>query len=250
MAGRSSSYVEIAADLRRRILAGEWKPGEQLPSHRGLCKEYGAASSTMAAARGILVTEQLLDSRPGARMMVRVPTRLRQVERTGPASAPVALPLRAQEEQTGPVGEWSPRTRPVSAEPEIAQLLRLESGAQLVETQHLFRAAGRTTRLSTCWEPRELVDGTPVMLPNKGPLAGQSVEARMASIGVGPLTVVDMLAARPASPEEGQQFVTRAGAPVLQVTRVYSTEDGLPVHVERTVVRGDRSTMLYRLPTR
>lgn len=242
--------MEIAADLRRRILAGEWKPGEQLPSHRELCKEYGAASSTMAAARGILVTEQLLDSRPGARMVVRVPAKLRQVERTGPAAAPVALPLRAQEEQAGPVGEWSSRTRSVSAEPEIAQLLRVEPGARLVETQYLHRVAGRTTRLSTCWEPRELVDGSPVMLPEEGPLAGQSVEARMASLGVGPLTAVDMLAARPASPEEGQHFVTRAGSPVLQVTRVYSSEDGRPVHVERTVVRGDRSGMVYRLPTR
>lgn len=244
------SYVDVANDLRRRIDNGEWAPGERLPSHRDLCKEYDVASSTMAAARGILVAELRLDAQPGARMVVRRPQQLRRIERNGSPAAPAAQPLRAQEDMAGPTGEWSSRTKPVTAEPDVARLLKVGPGDRLMETQYLFREAGRTVRLSTCWEPREIVGATPVMLPEEGPLAGQPVERRMASIGIEHLTVTDCLAARPASHEEGQILGTRLGTAVLEVARVYTAPDGRPVHLERTVVRGDRATMVYRLPAR
>ncbi|MGW4803019.1 GntR family transcriptional regulator [Kitasatospora sp. NPDC004272] len=243
------TYVTLADDLRRRILEGEWAPGERLPSHRQLCADYGVASSTMAAARGILVSEFLLHGQPGARLVVRRPEQRRRIERNGPAARPVAQPLRAQEEMAGPAGEWSSRTRPVAADHAIAHLLRVAPGDRLYETQYILREAGRTVRVATCWEPGQIVSGTPVMLPEEGPLAGQPVERRMASIGIGPVTATDTLAARPASHDEAQALSTRLGAPVLEVHRIYADPDGQPVHLERSVVRGDRSAMVYRLPT-
>lgn len=245
----SWTYNTLADDLRTRILEGEWAPGERLPSHRQLCEEYGVASSTMAAARGVLVAEFVLDSQPGARLIVRRPKPRRRIERNGPATAPAAQPLRAQEEMAGPAGEWSSRTRPVPADHAIAQILRVAQGDRLYETQYILREAGRTVRVATCWEPGEVVSGTPIMLPEEGPLAGQPVERRMDSIGISPLVVTDTLTARPASHDEAQTLSTRLGAPVLEVHRLYTDPDGRPVHLERSVVRGDRSAMVYRLPT-
>lgn len=70
----------------------------------------------------------------------------------------------------------------------------------------------------------------------------------MDSIGISPLVVTDTLTARPASHDEAQTLSTRLGAPVLEVHRLYTDPDGRPVHLERSVVRGDRSAMVYRLP--
>ncbi len=43
-------YLRIAADLRRRIDIGEFRPGDRLPSTRALAVEYGVALATAAKA--------------------------------------------------------------------------------------------------------------------------------------------------------------------------------------------------------
>ena len=50
MPPRNSRYPEIAAQLRTRILAGEWEPGSRLPTLNMLAAEYGADKNTIARA--------------------------------------------------------------------------------------------------------------------------------------------------------------------------------------------------------
>ncbi|WP_435582320.1 GntR family transcriptional regulator [Amycolatopsis thermoflava] len=62
---------EIAAQLRRQITLGHYKPGDKLPSQRTLAADLGAAPNTVGEALKILAGEGLLQVRPksGATVM-------------------------------------------------------------------------------------------------------------------------------------------------------------------------------------
>ena len=50
-------YPQIAADLRRRLDAGEWKPDERFPGTVELAAEYDVAQSTAQRAVAALRRE-------------------------------------------------------------------------------------------------------------------------------------------------------------------------------------------------
>jgi GntR family transcriptional regulator len=55
----------VAADLRRRIAAGEWQPGEQIPSVSQLATAYGVSRTTVQKAVRALVADGLVVTRHG-----------------------------------------------------------------------------------------------------------------------------------------------------------------------------------------
>ena len=59
------AYLLIADSLRTRIEAGEWKPGDRLPSERELLGEFGVARMTLRNALDVLQSEALIDRRRG-----------------------------------------------------------------------------------------------------------------------------------------------------------------------------------------
>ena len=52
--------VRVEADLRRRVLAGEWASGEPLPPVADLAGHYGVARGTVARALHVLAREDLV----------------------------------------------------------------------------------------------------------------------------------------------------------------------------------------------
>jgi DNA-binding GntR family transcriptional regulator len=52
-------YLVIAGELRARIEAGEFRPGDALPSITRLSQEYGVAKTTAQKALRVLVGEGL-----------------------------------------------------------------------------------------------------------------------------------------------------------------------------------------------
>ncbi|CAM4521046.1 GntR family transcriptional regulator [Nocardia ninae] len=77
MPNSSSLWREIATDLRRRIEAGEWSPGETLPAMRMLAEHYGTNShAPINRAVLHLINEGVLVTTPDApRRGVRVRAR-------------------------------------------------------------------------------------------------------------------------------------------------------------------------------
>ncbi len=57
-------YAAIAADLRRRITAGELRPGDRVPSTRQLARDSGVAMATAAKALTVLRNEGVVEARP------------------------------------------------------------------------------------------------------------------------------------------------------------------------------------------
>ncbi|MGQ0481999.1 MAG: GntR family transcriptional regulator [Pseudonocardia sp.] len=75
-------YVQVADAVRAGIEAGEYGPGDKLPTHAELVSEYGVSVATVKKALARLQTSGLIVSRRGEGAFVRThrsdPTALRQ----------------------------------------------------------------------------------------------------------------------------------------------------------------------------
>jgi AcrR family transcriptional regulator len=86
----AAPYQVIAAELRRRIEAGELKPGDRVPSTRALVRDYGVAMATATKALQALQQERLVHASPGVGTVVGPPPR--SATRSRPAAAHRAVP--------------------------------------------------------------------------------------------------------------------------------------------------------------
>lgn len=59
------TYATLADDLRRRIAAGEYPPGQMMPSEAALTETYGVARGTVRQALAELESEGLVVSQMG-----------------------------------------------------------------------------------------------------------------------------------------------------------------------------------------
>ncbi|RZT20267.1 TetR family transcriptional regulator [Kribbella sp. VKM Ac-2569] len=80
-------YQAIAAELRRRIEAGELLPGDRVPSTRALVRDFGVAMATATKALQVLQADQLVHPAPGVGTVVGPPPRSRRT-----AVAPDGVP--------------------------------------------------------------------------------------------------------------------------------------------------------------
>jgi DNA-binding transcriptional regulator YhcF (GntR family) len=60
-----ASYLQIADELRRKIVSGELAPGDHLPSGREIARQWGCAYATAAKVLTTLRKEGLAESFPG-----------------------------------------------------------------------------------------------------------------------------------------------------------------------------------------
>ena len=75
-------YRRIVREIRRRIEAGELRPGDRVPSARAITKEWGVAVATATKAHAALREEGLTIARPGVGTVVAGPAPRRDHELT------------------------------------------------------------------------------------------------------------------------------------------------------------------------
>lgn len=72
-----AEYRRIAADIRRRIRAGEWAVGQPLPSRTGMAGEYHVHEQTIRLAYALLRRGGVLDGEPRRYVAVAHPPAVR-----------------------------------------------------------------------------------------------------------------------------------------------------------------------------
>ncbi len=63
-------YLRIAAEIRRRIVTGELREGDKVPSTRGIIAEWGVAMATATKVLATLKRDGLVIAKPGAGTVV------------------------------------------------------------------------------------------------------------------------------------------------------------------------------------
>jgi len=136
---------------------------------------------------------------------------------------------------------------PAPAPAEIARLLQVPEGSQVLVRRRRYLADGQPMELATSYLPWELVQGTKITEPNTGP---GGIYARLEEMGHQLKRFTEDVRARMPLPEEARALQLPPGVPVFLLVRVaYDLED-TPVEVCDTVMAADRYVLSYELPAR
>ena len=247
-------YLRVLDDLRSRIASGLLPPGARVPSRNAIITNYGVGETAAKHALAVLIAEGLIEARPGSGCYVRRVPAGGWLEHDRPRfpGSPFGL-LDHDDSATPPSGArrltWEHQSVQAAAPAWAADRLGLAAGAHVLTTSYLMRADGEPVQLAVSCEPAGLTAGTPVALPEQGPLAGRGVIERMASIGVNVDEIVEEMSARPAALAEAVALATPAGAPMLVVERAHYAGQ-CAVETAQVVIPADRFRLRYRFPVR
>jgi DNA-binding GntR family transcriptional regulator len=240
-------YLRVLEDLRERILGGLLPPGARVPSRNAIIANYGVGETAAKHALQVLATEGLIEARTGSGSYVRRAPAASYLDhdRLHFPGSPFGL-----DEAASPARRvaWEHQTERQAPPPHIARRLGLEPGADWVmRTRYLLTADAEPVQVATSYEPERLTAGTPVALPEQGPLAGRGVIERMASIGISVDEVTEEVSVRPSLRAEAAALGMPAGAPALLIERTHLAS-GHPVEAGEIVVAADRFRLRYRMP--
>jgi len=241
-----SRYLDIAADLRARILGGEWEPGATMPRMSDLARGYGVNRDTLARAVAILEAEGLVWAVPRRGTIVRHgmsrPRRLRGnlVKRNLATDSPAySFPSASGQEV------WKHHITPVTrheklTDPRIARLLGVAEGTEVIRR---LRVTGPQTeppfQVSDTWiDPRGLAGAPEVVGQQPGP--GDWLY-RLEAAGHGPIAWTEYHRARMPAKDEAGLLQIPVTLPVLEIVRVgRSARDDQPIEVTVHVIPSDR----------
>jgi len=250
-------YLRVLEDLRSRIHSGVLGPGARVPSRNAIITNYGVGETAAKHALHVLVAEGLIEARPGSGCYVRRAPAAAYLEHDrpqfpgSPFGVDETVALGGDEDSHEPAMTrrltWEHQTTQGPATPAVAARLGLPPAAAVVTTSYLMRADGEPVQLANSCEPAGLTAGTPVALPEQGPLAGRGVVERMRSIGVEVDDVAEEVSVRPAMLTEATILAVQAGAAVLVVERVHYC-GARAVEAAEVVVPADKFRLRYRFP--
>ena len=254
MPPRNSRYPQIAAQLRDRILAGEWSAGSRLPTLDALAAEYKANKNTiLRAINDVLEPEGLVWAVPKRGTVVRYgmarPHRLRGnlVKRNVAAGGPgYSWPSASGQEV------WkhhaTATTQPETLDdPRLARMLKVEAGSEILRR---YRVTGPESeppfQICTTWIHPRVADIPGVAKVVPGPVSDWVY--RIEKAGHGPLAWTEYHRARMPSQDEAAALEITVTIPVMEIVRVgRSALDGDPVEVTEYVIPSDRVEGVHEL---
>jgi DNA-binding GntR family transcriptional regulator len=239
-------YLRVLDDLRSRIRSGQLEPGARVPSRNAIITRYGVGETAAKHALQVLIAEGLIEARPGSGCYVRKTPTADVLEHDRPRAPGSPFGVQALP-GTGQRLTWEHQSEQEPAAASAASRLGVPPGTAVTTSTYLLRADGQPVQLATSVEPAELTEGTPVALPEHGPLAGRGVIERMASIGIGVDEITEEVSVRPCSLAEAGTLAVPAGALVLVVNRAHHAASRV-VESAEVIVPADRFRLRYHFP--
>jgi GntR family transcriptional regulator len=227
-------YMQLRADLMRRISDGEFRVGDMLPTEEQLRQEYGVSRMTVRNAIDRLVADLLVVRRQGVGTFVAIANRALQ-----------SVILRGTLEDILTFD----RTRSfvlisnelVIPPPEIADILRLSADQHTHRTFALTRLAGEPLMAGESYFPAQLV-----RKPTKRDF-GENEQPTLHILeraGIAVARAEQSMQARAVPDHAAEQLGIAPRTPVIEVNRTYFSEADRPVayihgyyHPERYRIR-------------
>ncbi|MGQ0777543.1 MAG: GntR family transcriptional regulator [Pseudonocardiales bacterium] len=243
-----SRYQQVADQLREAIIAGEYPPGQSLPSESALAEQYGLNRTTINKAVRLLAAQGLVTVEHGRGAFVRTPRPVMHVSTsyvTQVGDQPRAS-WKSEAERLGMRGTQElAYVGAVSAEEDVAALLEVEPRATVAVRRRVMSLDDEPVQLADSYYPLDLVQGTPIAESRK--LPGGTVAA-LERLGLELGDFEEHVSSRAATPQERQALRLAEGVPILVLMRTTYTIDGRPVEVSKALLAADRHQLIYRLP--
>ncbi|WP_159942630.1 MULTISPECIES: GntR family transcriptional regulator [unclassified Nocardiopsis] len=231
---RQPRYLWLADQLRKPILNGEMPPGTRLPSRTRLARNHGVSEQISRTALRLLVTEGLVESRPGSGYFVRKVPEIFRLCRTDASSGSGLGRLRREEVRT----EQEQCTQPLTSR------LRLREGDPVYLTTSRGMSAERPVTLHRSWEPAALTVGTLRTPFDSSP--GTGLLERLSAAGHPVDRVVEEVGVRALRDCEASLLGSAPGVPVLVVERTHYSGNR-PVETSDLIGSTEQCRFLYKL---
>jgi GntR family transcriptional regulator len=216
-------YQQIKALLTRSLQAGEWRPGEAIPSEVELALRFKVSQGTVRKAIDELATENLLVRRQGKGTFVATHaeenTQYRFLRLTPDAGTSASMQRRLLD------------CRRMRAPTDVSRALELKSGEPAVQLRRLLLADARPVVLDDIWLPGNQFKGltSEKLQGYRGPMYGLFET----EFGVRMIRAEERIRALAANPEEAELLDLPTGTPLLLVERLSFTYGDRPVELRR-----------------
>ncbi|RSD21760.1 GntR family transcriptional regulator [Amycolatopsis eburnea] len=242
------AFRQVAADLRRKIDAGEYAPGAKLPSERELIETYGVSRPTVREAVNLLRSEGVVDVEHGRGVFVRPPSNIHRLARarlSRDARGRNEGAFLAEAKATGFSASSNVKVRFERADERAAEFLRLDVGTELTVRDRVMRADGLVAQLAVSRLPRELTRGTAI---EKVATGDGGTYARLEEAGHVIGSFAEHVGARMPTPDEVTLLQLAVGVPVLTITRVAYGTEGRPLEMNDIVLPASLYQLSYEWP--
>lgn len=215
-------YEQIRQLIVSALAAGEWQPGDALPSEAALAQRFAASPGTVRRALDELAAQHVVERRQGAGTFVAT--------HTAPRNSYRFLRLVADDGTTGFTRELL-HCRRARATAETARALQLRTAEPVIEVRRLLLRAGAPVVLDDLWLPERHFQGLGAEMINA--YAGTLYALFEERFRVHMVRAQEKLRAVAASPEAARLLRVAEASPLLSVERVAYTYGDRPVELRR-----------------
>jgi GntR family transcriptional regulator len=226
----SPLYRQIEALIMQSLEAGEWKPGEAIPSEIELAARYNVSQGTVRKAVESLAQEKHLVRRQGKGTFVATHTEERSQYRFLRLAPLDGAPDEYPENRLIDV-------RRIRANAEVARMLELKTGDALVVIRRALAFRGRATVFDEIALPASVFRGLDGVKFNE--YRGSMYNLFETEFGTRMVRAEERVRAVSADSIAADVLGIAIGAPLLQVDRVAFTYGDRPVEFRRGLYRTD-----------
>ena len=228
----SPLYQQIKSLILRSLQAGEWKPGDMIPSEFDLAARFRVSQGTVRKAIDELATDNLLVRRQGKGTFVAT-----HAEQHIQYRFLRVLPDASAPEAQGPAERRIIECRRLRGPAEVARQLDLKGGDSLVQVRRVLSFSGTPAILEDIWLPGGPFKGLTVdtLSDYRGPMYALFE----AEFGVRMVRAVEKLKAVGAEADAAELLAVPAGSPLLSVERTAYTYNDVPMELRRGLYRTD-----------
>ncbi|MDA5279863.1 GntR family transcriptional regulator [Streptomyces sp. Isolate_45] len=242
----ASKWESLVSQLKAQIDAGEYRPGQKLPTVSAMVTAGEGSTTTVHRAYAELEADGyvVMRRRGGTIVRDRTMARIRlsrysKVMEPGGSRGPWETAL-AEQGLDGRMAVLAPEI--LDAPRDVAASLELPEGSQVVRRRRHALIGDEVVQLQDAWYPLGLARQSGLDSPTK--IVG-GVLGAMANAGIEPTEAEERIRAWVPTPEEAVGLSIGSRVPVIAIERVTRDETGRPLELLRIVGAADRLELIY-----
>jgi GntR family transcriptional regulator len=228
----SPLYQQIKALILQSLQAGEWKPGESIPSEMDLAARFRVSQGTVRKAIDELAAENLVVRRQGKGTFVAT-----HAEQHLRYRFLKLMPDSGDREGEGPAQRTVLECRRVRAAAEVARALALRPGDAVLQVRRILSFAGVPTILEDLWLPGNAFKG--LSAEQMASFVGPTYAMYEVEFGVRMVRAEEKIRAVAADASQAALLNVEPRSPLLSVERIAYTYSDAPMELRRGLYRTD-----------
>jgi GntR family transcriptional regulator len=228
----SPLYQQIKVLILQSLQAGEWKPGDPIPSEMELAARFRVSQGTVRKAIDELAAENLVVRRQGKGTFVAT-----HAEQHVQYRFLRLMPDSGDLQSEGPAERQIIDCKRLRASADIARTLALRTGDPVLQLRRVLAFQGAPTILEDVWLPGVPFKGLTAerLATHYGPMYALFET----EFGVRMVRAEEKIRAVAADAEAAELLDVAVGAPLLSVERTAYTYNDIPMELRRGLYRTD-----------